>query len=169
VKAVLLVVDVVLVLVEAMTVVVVVLLMLVVIARPAAENSMCRPCRRWWPRRSTVKEMMGEATSCDLTESMELTSPHPQHDSPEAAPANGCRPVLGIGVRVSPASKEESMPRQKSLLTVIRDVVQQEVRAAIQSLLGSVSPTKPAKNGRRRRRRRRGPGRPPGSKKAKVA
>ena len=57
------------------------------------------------------------------------------------------------------------MPRQKSLFTVIRDLVQQEVRSAIQSLLGSASTakTKP-KNGRRRRRRRRGPGRPPGSK-----
>ena len=50
------------------------------------------------------------------------------------------------------------MPRQKRLVTVIRDLVQREVRAAIQSLLG-----KP-KNGRRRRRRRRGPGRPRGSK-----
>ena len=57
------------------------------------------------------------------------------------------------------------MPRQKSLFTVIRELVQQEVRSAIQSLLGSVSTakTKP-KNGRRRRRRRRGPGRPRGSK-----
>ena len=62
------------------------------------------------------------------------------------------------------------MPRQKSLVTVIRDMVQQEVGSAIQSLLGSVSSTKPkAKNGRRRRRGRRargkwrpgGPGRPP--------
>jgi len=51
------------------------------------------------------------------------------------------------------------------LLTVIRDMVQQEVRSAIQSLLGSISTgkTKP-KNRRRRRRRRRGSGRPPGSK-----
>ena len=56
------------------------------------------------------------------------------------------------------------MPRHKSLLTVIRDLVQQEVRSAIQSLLGSVSTAPRAKNGRRRRRRRRGPGRPPGSK-----
>jgi hypothetical protein len=56
------------------------------------------------------------------------------------------------------------MPRQKSLFTVIRDLVQQEVRAAIQSFLGSVSTAKPGKNGRRRRRRRRGPGRPRGSK-----
>ena len=57
------------------------------------------------------------------------------------------------------------MPRRKTLLTVIRDRVQQEVRAAMQSLLGSVSTgkTKP-KNGQRRRRRRRGPRRPPGSK-----
>jgi hypothetical protein len=60
------------------------------------------------------------------------------------------------------------MPRQKSLLTVIRDLVQQEVRSAFQSLLGSVSTAKPAKNGRRRRRRRRGPGRPPGSKNKKA-
>ena len=56
------------------------------------------------------------------------------------------------------------MPRQKSLMTIIRDLVQQEVRAAMQSLLGGV-PTMPrAKNGRRRRRHRRGPGRPRGSK-----
>jgi hypothetical protein len=42
------------------------------------------------------------------------------------------------------------MPRRKSLLTIIRDLVQQEVGAAIQSLLGTISPrkTKP-KNGRR--------------------
>ena len=47
------------------------------------------------------------------------------------------------------------MPIQRSLVTVIRDMVQQEVRFAIQSLLGSVSRTNPkAKNGRRRR----GPG-----------
>ena len=60
------------------------------------------------------------------------------------------------------------MPRQKSLLTVIRDMVQQEVRSAIQSLLGSVSTAKRAKNGRRRHRRQRGPGRPPGSKNKKA-
>jgi len=61
------------------------------------------------------------------------------------------------------------MPRQKTLMTIIRDLVQQEVRAAIQSLLGTISPrkTKP-KNGRRRRRRRRGPGRPPGWKNKKA-
>ena len=60
------------------------------------------------------------------------------------------------------------MPRQKSLLTVIRDLVQQEVRSAIQALLGVVSPTKTKpKTGRRRRRHRRGPGRPRGSKNKK--
>src|SRR5712692_8267039 len=59
------------------------------------------------------------------------------------------------------------MSRQKSLVTVIRDLVQQEVRSAIQSLLGSISIGKTAKNGRRRRRKGRGkwrpggPGRPP--------
>src|SRR2546422_6032131 len=69
------------------------------------------------------------------------------------------------------------MPRRKSLVTVIRDMVQQEVRSAIQSLLGSVSSTKPkAKNGRRRRPRRTrgtwrpgGPGRPPKAVAAKMA
>jgi hypothetical protein len=64
-----------------------------------------------------------------------------------------------------PPRKDDSMPRHKSLLTIIRDMVQQEVRSAIQALLGVVSPTKTKpKNGRRRRRRRRGPGRPRGSK-----
>ena len=63
------------------------------------------------------------------------------------------------------------MPRQKSLLTVIRDLVQEEVRAAIQSFLGSVSGNKPkAANGRRRKRRGKwrpgGPGRPPKNKRA---
>jgi hypothetical protein len=51
------------------------------------------------------------------------------------------------------------MPRQKSLITVIRELVQKEVSNAIQRLLGSVGGRKPG-----RRRRRRGPGRPPGSK-----
>ena len=59
------------------------------------------------------------------------------------------------------------MPRQKSLLTVIRDLVQKEVGSAIRSLVGTVSAKKPSKNGRRHRRRTRrtwrpgGPGRPP--------
>jgi len=68
------------------------------------------------------------------------------------------------------------MPRQRSLVTVIRDTVQQEVRSAIQSLLGSVFGNKPkAKNGRRRRRKARGkwrpggPGRPPKAVAEKAA
>jgi hypothetical protein len=60
------------------------------------------------------------------------------------------------------------MPRQKSLFTVIRDLVQQEVRSAIQSLLGSVSTAKTKPKNGRRRRRRRGLGRPPGSKNKKA-
>ena len=68
------------------------------------------------------------------------------------------------------------MPRQRSLVTVIRDMVQQEVGSAIHSLLGGVSTRKTAKNGRRRRRRRTrgtwrpgGPGRPPKAVAAKMA
>ena len=67
------------------------------------------------------------------------------------------------------------MPRQRSLVTVIRDMVQQEVRTAIQSLLGRVSTGKRAKNGRRRRRKVRGkwrpggPGRPPKATAARKA
>jgi len=55
------------------------------------------------------------------------------------------------------------MPRQRSLVTAIRDLVQLEVSSAIQSLLGSVSSTKPKPaNGRRRRRKARGKWRPGG-------
>ena len=69
------------------------------------------------------------------------------------------------------------MPRHGSLLTVIRELVQEEVGSAIHSLLGSVSGTKPKpKNGRRRRRRRGrgtwrpgGPGRPPKAVAARMA
>jgi hypothetical protein len=67
------------------------------------------------------------------------------------------------------------MPRQKSLVTVIRDMVQQEVRSAVQSLFGGLSTTKAkAQNGRRRRRGRGrwrpgGPGRPPKAVAAKAA
>jgi hypothetical protein len=50
------------------------------------------------------------------------------------------------------------MPRQKSLITVIRDLVRKEIAQAIQNLLGGAT----AKGAKRRRRR--GPGRPPGSK-----
>ena len=58
------------------------------------------------------------------------------------------------------------MPRHRSLATVIGDLVQQEVRSAIQSLLGSISNRKTGKKGRRRRKTRGkwrpgGPGRPP--------
>ena len=50
------------------------------------------------------------------------------------------------------------MPRRKSLVTVIREMVQQEVGSAIQSLLGSVSGSKlkPTHGRRRRRRKARG-------------
>ena len=44
------------------------------------------------------------------------------------------------------------MPRQKSLVTVIRDLVREEIAKAISGLLGTGKKT--------RRRRRRGPGRP---------
>jgi hypothetical protein len=55
------------------------------------------------------------------------------------------------------------MPRRRSLVTVIGDMVREQVQEAIHGLLGTVAgPKKKAKNGRRRRRR--GPGRPPGSK-----
>ncbi len=61
------------------------------------------------------------------------------------------------------------MPRTKSLVTVIRDTVQQEVRSAIESLLASVAGKPKARNGRRRKRRGKwrpgGPGRPPKSRK----
>src|SRR5436190_20646519 len=67
------------------------------------------------------------------------------------------------------------MPRQRGRVTVIRDMVQQEVRSAIQSLLGSVSTRKvKAKDGRRRRKargrwRHGGPGRPPKAVAEKMA
>ena len=55
------------------------------------------------------------------------------------------------------------MPRRKSLVTFIRDMVREQVQEAIQGLLSAVGgPKKKARNGRRRR----GPGRPP--KKAKA-
>src|SRR2546426_4050727 len=58
------------------------------------------------------------------------------------------------------------MPRQKSLVTAIREIVQEQVQEAVQGLLGAVGgPKRKAKNGRRRRRKRRGPGRTPRAKK----
>ena len=45
------------------------------------------------------------------------------------------------------------MPRRRSLVTMIRDMVREQVQDAIQGLLGAVGgPKKRAKNGRRRRR-----------------
>lgn len=65
------------------------------------------------------------------------------------------------------------MPKQRSLVTVIRDLVQHEVRSAIQSVLGTVSTRKKATNGRRRRVRGKwrpgGPGRPPKAVAEKMA
>jgi len=57
------------------------------------------------------------------------------------------------------------MPRHKSIVTIIRDLVKTEVAHAFRSLLGAAQPA------RRRRRRRRGPGRPPkrrGGRRAKA-
>lgn len=50
------------------------------------------------------------------------------------------------------------MARQKSLITVIRELVRKEIAAAIQGLLGGMA------GAPKKRRGRRGPGRPPGSK-----
>ena len=67
------------------------------------------------------------------------------------------------------------MPRRKSLVTVIREMVQEEVGNAIQSLLGGVSIGRRATNGRHRRRKARGkwrpggPGRPPKATAARKA
>lgn len=65
------------------------------------------------------------------------------------------------------------MPRQKSLVTVIRDMVKKEVGAALSGLLAGLTGAKKAApaNGRRKKRgpgrprkvAQRGPGRPPGS------
>src|SRR5438093_11688039 len=78
-------------------------------------------------------------------------------------------PLLLIGLWCISRRKGGRMPRQRSLVTVSREMVQEEVRSAIHSLLGSVSTQKAkATNGRRRRRRKArgkwrpgGPGRPP--------
>lgn len=44
------------------------------------------------------------------------------------------------GQHASAAGEEDSMPRRKSLLTIVRDLVQQEVRSAFQTLVGTISP-----------------------------
>ncbi len=54
------------------------------------------------------------------------------------------------------------MPRQKSFVTAIRELVRKELSAQIAGLLGTITGKAPKR--RRRRRGRRGPGRPPGSK-----
>jgi hypothetical protein len=59
------------------------------------------------------------------------------------------------------------MPRQKSLITVIRDLVRQEINRAISGMLGTGRAKKRGNGRRRKRRGRRGPGRPPGSKNKK--
>src|SRR5437899_5400285 len=94
-----------------------------------------------------------------------------------AAQSRRPRPLLSRPLSsIRFCGREAVMPRQKSLATVIRDLVQEEVGDAIRSLLGSASGTKPKpKNGRRRRRRTRGtwrpggPGRPPKAVAAKMA
>ena len=59
------------------------------------------------------------------------------------------------------------MPRRKSLVTVIRDMVREQVQEAVQGLLGAVGgPKKKAKNGRRRRRAVAVPIRSPPARKA---
>lgn len=61
------------------------------------------------------------------------------------------------------------MPRHKSLVTVIRELVQTEVSNALQGIIGGIAGGKrKAKNGRRRRKRRRGVAHPRGWK-GKVA
>ena len=55
------------------------------------------------------------------------------------------------------------MPRQKSFVTAIRELVRKELSSQIAGLLGTIT-GKGAPTRRRRRRGRRGPGRPPGSK-----
>src|SRR5216117_568710 len=94
-----------------------------------------------------------------------------------AAQSRRPRPLLSRPLSsIRFCGREAVMPRQKSLATVIRDLVQEEVGDAIRSLLGSASGTKPkAKNGRRRRRKARGkwrpggPGRPPRAVAEKAA
>src|SRR5206468_2512549 len=93
-----------------------------------------------------------------------------------AAQSRRPRPLLSRPLSsIRFCGREAVMPRQKSLATVIRDLVQEEVGDAIRSLLGSASGTKPkATNGRRRRKARGkwrpgGPGRPPKAVAAKMA
>ena len=69
------------------------------------------------------------------------------------------------------------MPRQKSIVTIIRDLVRTEIRKALSGLFGGLGVTPAgAKPKRRRRRRRKGApagttrrGRPPGRKRKAAA
>jgi hypothetical protein len=69
------------------------------------------------------------------------------------------------------------MPRQKSIVTIIRDLVRTEIRKALSGLFGGLGITPAgAKPKRRRRRRRKGApagtkrrGRPPGRKRKAAA
>ena len=47
------------------------------------------------------------------------------------------------------------MPRQKSIVTIIRDLVRSEIRKALSGLFGGLGVTSGAKPQRRRRRRKR--------------
>src|SRR5262245_18395188 len=78
-------------------------------------------------------------------------------------------PLLLIALSVIWRAKGGLDSETQSLLTVTRELVEQEVRSAMQALIGIFSTAKPAKNERRRRRRRRGPGRPPGSTNKKAS
>ncbi len=92
----------------------------------------------------------------------------PPPSSPTARPLL-CRPLSSI-----PDHRRRRSRDEKSLVTVIREMVQEEVGNAIQSLLGGVSTGGRSANGRHRRRRRGtwrpgGPGRPPKAVAEKMA
>ena len=68
------------------------------------------------------------------------------------------------------------MPRQKSIVTIIRDLVRIEIRKALSGLFGGLGVTPGGAGPKRRRRRRRGAatgtkrrGRPPGRKRRAAA
>jgi hypothetical protein len=56
------------------------------------------------------------------------------------------------------------MPRQKSIVTIIRDLVRTEIRNALSGLFGGLGVTSPGAKPKRRRRRRRKAGAPAGTK-----
>jgi len=136
---------------------------------------------------------LGGSSLCETTGRMNVEAHHCvdfaieaegvcQNPSTSIAPSRSLEPIRRRPIfckepcfRVSGPEKEDAMPRQRSLVTVVRDMVQREVRSAIQSLLGSISTgkTKP-KHGRRRRKARGrwrpgGPGRAPTAVAAKAA